>query len=119
MATVIGIFEEAYKNNKPLPVVLPGTQSRRFTHIDDTIEICFKAWKENKCRFYSISNRKSFTILEVAKMFKSKIKFLSVRKGERYASALSTLSISNKVYKFYGKISLRTYIRSFLKKHAK
>ena len=119
MSTVIGIFENQYLKKKPLTVVKPGTQSRRFTHIDDTIEICFKAWKENKCRFYSISNRKSFTILEVAKMFKSKIKFLSVRKGERYASALSTLSISNKVYKFYGKISLRTYIRSFLKKHAK
>ena len=119
MSTVIGIFENQYLKKKPLTVVKPGTQSRRFTHIDDTIEICFKAWKENKCRFYSISNRKSFTILEVAKMFKSKIKFLPVRKGERYASALSTLSISNKVYKFYGKISLLTYIGSFLKKHAK
>ena len=119
MSTVIGIFENQYLKKKPLSVVKPGTQSRRFTHIDDTIEICFKAWKENKCRFYSISNRKSFTILEVAKMFKSKIKFLPVRKGERYASALSTLSISNKVYKFYGKISLRAYIGSFLKKHAK
>ena len=46
MATVIGIFEEAYKMNKPLPVVLPGTQSRRFTHIDDTIELCLLAWKK-------------------------------------------------------------------------
>ena len=119
MSTVIGIFENQYLKKKPLTVVKPGTQSRRFTHIDDTIEICFKAWKENKCRFYSISNKKSFTILQVAKMFKSKIRFLPVRKGERYASALSTLSLSNKVYKFYGKISLRTYIRSFLKKHAK
>ena len=38
MATVIGIFEDAFKRNKPLPVVLPGSQSRRFTHIDDTIK---------------------------------------------------------------------------------
>ena len=119
MSTVIGIFENQYLKKKPLTVVKPGTQSRRFTHIDDTIEICFKAWKDNKCRFYSISNRKSFTILEVARMFKSKIKFLPVRKGERYASALSTLSLSNKVYKFYGKISLRAYIISLLKKYAK
>ena len=75
MSTVIGVFENQYLNNRPLTVVKPGTQSRRFTHIDDTIEICYKAWKENKCRFYSISNRKSFTILQVAKMFKSKIQF--------------------------------------------
>ena len=119
MSTVIGIFENQNLKNKPLTVVKPGTQSRRFTHINDTIEICFKAWKANRCRFYSISNRKSFTILEVAKMFKSKIKFLPVRKGERYASALSTLSLSNKVYKFYGNISLRQYIGSFIKKYAK
>ena len=33
MATVIGIFENQFKNNKPLTVVRPGTQTRRFTHI--------------------------------------------------------------------------------------
>ena len=119
MSTVIGIFENQYLKKKPLTVVKPGTQSRRFTHIDDTIEICFKAWKENKCQFYSISNKKSLTILQVAKMFKSKIRFLPARKGERYASALSTLSLSNKVYKFYGKIGLSKYVESFLKKYEK
>ena len=46
MATVIGIFEDFYKRKKPLPVVRPGTQSRRFTHIDDTVKICFMAWKK-------------------------------------------------------------------------
>ena len=115
MSTVIGIFENQYLNKKPLSVVKPGTQSRRFTHIDDTINICYKAWKANKCRFYSISNKESFTILDVAKMFKSKIKFLPIRKGERYASALTNLSLSNKIYRSYGKISLRTYVKSFLK----
>ena len=119
MSTVIGIFENQYLSNRPLTVVKPGSQSRRFTHIDDTIEICFKAWKENKCRFYSISNRKSYTILQVAKMFKSKINFLPSRKGERYASALTTLSLSNKIYRSYGKIMLKEYIQTFLKKYEK
>ena len=99
MATVIGIFEKHYLNNQPLPVVKPGTQTRRFTHIDDTIDICYLAWKTNKCRFYSISNKKSFSILEVAKLFKSKIKLLPPRKGERFASALTSLALSNKIYK--------------------
>ena len=49
MSTVIGIFENAFKNNKSLPVVKPGTQSRRFTHIDDTVMICYLAWKKNFC----------------------------------------------------------------------
>ena len=119
MSTVIGIFENQYQKKRPLTVVKPGTQSRRFTHIDDTIKICYKAWKENKCRFYSISNKESYTILEVAKMFKSKIRFLPSRKGERYASALTTLSLSNKIYSSYGKIMLKKYIESFLKTHKK
>ena len=111
MATVIGIFENQYKNKKPLSVVKPGNQSRRFTHIDDTVDACFYAWKKNKCRHYSISTKKSYTVLEVAKMFKTKIKFLAPRKGERYASALTNMNLSNKVYKIFGKISLKNYIK--------
>jgi UDP-glucose 4-epimerase len=116
MATVIGIFEDHYSKGKPLPVVKPGNQSRRFTHIQDTIEICFKAWKSTGYYNYSVSNKESFSILQVAKMFKSKIKFLPKRKGERFASALTTMSLSNKVYKSFGKTRLKNYIEDFLKK---
>ncbi len=118
MATVIGIFEEAYKNKKPLPVVKPGSQSRRFTHIDDTIEVCYLAWKKNLSRHYSISSKESFSIVSVAKMFKSKIKFLNKRPGERYASELTKMHLSNKVYRHYGKIKLSKYINNFLKKNS-
>ena len=119
MATVIGIFENCFIENKPLPVVKPGTQTRRFTHIDDTIRICYHAWKQNKCRFYSISNKEEYSILEVAKLFNSKIKILPPRKGERFASALTNLTLANKVFRKYGKISLRTYIKNFLKNQKK
>ena len=115
MATVIGIFEQCILDNKPLPIVKPGTQSRRFTHIHDTIEICYKAWKKNKCKYYSISNKVSYSILEVAKLFKSPFRYFPARKGERYASALSNMSLSNKVQKNFGKISLKNYIENFLK----
>tara|TARA_A100001015_G_scaffold167391_1_gene186092 strand:+ start:512 stop:1396 length:885 start_codon:yes stop_codon:yes gene_type:complete len=117
MSTVIGIFEDYYKRGKPLPVVKPGTQSRRFTHIDDTINICYLAWKKNLCKHYSIANKKTFTVLEVAKMFKTKIRLLPKRPGERYASALIEKNLSNKMYKHFGKISLKSYIQDFLKKN--
>ena len=113
MATVIGIFEDHYKKKLPLPVVRPGNQTRRFTHINDTIKTCYEAWKNNKCLHYSISNKKFYSILQVAKMFKTKIKFLPKRPGERYASALTNQSFNNKVYKRYGKTSLKEYIKSF------
>ena len=116
MATVIGIFEDHFKNNKPLPIVKPGNQSRRFTHISDTVEICYKAWKKNLCRHYSIANHKSYSILQVAKMFNAKIKYLPKRRGERYASALTNMSLSNKVYKHFGKINLDNYIKKIINK---
>ena len=115
MATVIGIFEHCYRTKKPLTVVKPGNQSRRFTHISDTIDICYLAWKNNKCRHYSISNHKSYTILEVAKMFGSKIKFLPKRSGERYASALTNINLNNRVFKYFGNISLKNYIKNIVK----
>ena len=115
MATVIGIFENCYKKNIPLPVVLPGTQTRRFTHIKDTVEVCYYAWKKNKCRHYSISNKKSTSIKNTAKLFKRKIKLLPTRKGERYASALTNMSLSNKVFKKFGSIDLEIYIKEFIK----
>ena len=114
MATVIGIFEQAFKKKKPLPVVLPGTQSRRFTHIDDTVNICFLAWKKNLSRHYSISNKKSFSILEVAKIFKSKIRFLKKRPGERYSSAMTNMNLSNKVHRYFGKKKLKDYIEKLI-----
>ena len=117
MATVIGIFENAYKNKKPLPVVRPGTQSRKFTHISDTVKVCYDAWKKNKCRHYSISSKKDYSILEVAKLFGSKINLLPARGGERYASALTNMNLSNKVFKNFGRISLKTYIEKFKNRH--
>ena len=114
MATVIGIFEYQYKKKRPLTVVRPGSQSRRFTHIDDTVDACFYAWKINRCRHYSISNKNIYSILEVAKMFKTRIKFIPARKGERFASALTNMNLSNKVYKLFGKIQLKNYIKAII-----
>jgi len=116
MATVIGIFEEQFKNKKPLTVVRPGSQSRRFTHINDTIDACYFAWKKNKNRHYSISSKESCSINEVAKMFKTKIKYLPSRPGERYASALTSLNLTNKVHKLFGKIRLLDYVNTIIKK---
>ena len=118
MATVIGIFENQFKNKKDITVVKPGTQTRRFTHVDDTILTCFEAWKKKTNSHYSIFSKKSYSIIQVAKMFKKNIKFLSGRKGERFASALTKISLNNKIKRRLGKIELKDYILS-LKKNFK
>ena len=118
MSTVIGIFEDHFKKKKFLPVVKPGSQTRRFTHITDTVEICYLAWKKNLCRHYSIANKKSYSLIDVAKMFNSKIKYLPKRKGERHASALINKNLSNKIYKYFGKINIKDYIQDFVKNNS-
>ena len=114
MATVVGIFEDCFKLGKKLPVVRPGTQQRRFTHVLDTVKACISAWRKNKCKHYSIASRQSHSILELAKMFKSKIRYLPKRKGERFASALTKMNLNNKIIRLSAKIRLGGYVKNFL-----
>jgi len=114
MATVVGIFEDHFKRKKKLPVVRPGTQTRRFTHVFDTTKSCVFAWRKNKCKHYSISSKQSYSILELAKMFKSKIRYLPKREGERFASALTEMNLNNKIIRLSAKIKLKDYVNNFL-----
>ncbi len=114
MATVVGIFEDNFKQKKKLPVVRPGTQVRRFTHVYDTVKACIFAWRKNKCKHYSIASNQSYSISELAKLFKSKIKYLPMRKGERFASALTKMNLNNKIIRLSAKIKLKDYVSNFL-----
>ena len=114
MATVVGIFEDHFKKRKKLPVVRPGTQVRRFTHVYDTIKACIFAWKKNKCKHYSIASKQSYSIIKLAGMFKTKIIYLPMRKGERFASALTKMNLNNRIIRLTAKIKLNDYIKNFL-----
>jgi UDP-glucose 4-epimerase len=114
MATVVGIFEDHFKLDKKLPVVRPGTQARRFTHVLDTVKACIFAWRKNKCKHYSVASNQSYSIIELAKLFKSKIKYLPMRKGERFASALTKMNLNNKIIRLSAKIKLKDYVSNFL-----
>ena len=115
MATVIGIFENQYVNKKPLTIVKPGNQTRKFTHILDTIDVCIDAWKKNKCKHYAISAKENYSILEIAKMFNRPVKFLPERPGERYASSLTKMYLTNQIINKIGKRSIKKYILEFKK----
>ena len=117
MATVVGIFEDHFKRGKILPVVRPGTQVRRFTHVSDTVNACIFAWRKNKCKHYSIVSKQFYSIIELAKLFKSKIRYLPIRKGERFASALTKMNLNNKIIRLPAKIKLKDYVNNFLSKN--
>jgi UDP-glucose 4-epimerase len=116
MATVVGIFEEHFKNKKPLPIVRPGSQTRRFTHIKDTVSACIIAWKKNKCRHYSVASNKAYSINQLAGMFNCNIIYLPKRQGERFSSALKRMNLTNKVIRINAEIKLKDYINNFLSK---
>ena len=114
MATVVGIFEDHFLRRKKLPVVKPGTQVRRFTHVFDTVKACIFAWKENKCKHYSIASKQSYSIMELAKLFRNKIRYLPKREGERFASALTRMNLNNRIVRLSAKIRLSDYVNNFL-----
>ena len=114
MATVVGIFEDHFKKKKKLPVVRPGTQVRRFTNVYDTVKACVFAWRKNQCKHYSIASKQSYSIIELAKLFRNRIRYLPQRAGERYASALTKMNLNNKITRLPAKIRLEDYVKKFL-----
>jgi UDP-glucose 4-epimerase len=116
MSAVIAIFCKQYLNKKPLTVVSPGTQSRRFTHVKDTVEGCYVAWKNNKNQHYSISYSKSYLIKNVAKLFSKNIQYIQKRKGERFESAIIKSIRGKKIVNLPCKIALEDYVNDFKKK---
>ena len=111
MAAVLGVFESNYRQKKPLPVVKPGSQTRKFTHVKDTVDACIYAWKKNKNKHYSISNKRSYSILELAKLFSNNIKIIPERRGERFKSSEVKKIRNYKIINLIGKTSLNNYIK--------
>ena len=114
MSTVIGIFEKQFKKKIPLTVVRPGTQKRDFTHIDDIINGCYLAFRKGRQNEYMLGTNKKYSILQIAKMFKRKIKFLPQRKGDRSGSNM----LNNNAFNYLGykaKINIKVYINNIIK----
>ena len=116
MSALIAIFEKQYINKKPLTIVKPGTQLRDFTHIDDIIEGCYKAVIKNKNKEYMLSSGKKFSILQIAKMFNTKYKYISKRPGDRKDSIVLNNN-AKKILGFKAKNTLKDYIENFIKTH--
>ena len=119
MSAVIGIFENQYINNFPLTVVSPGNQKRDFTHVYDIVDGFIKAGFYKKNQEYQLASGKLYTILQVAKMFKSNIKMIPERPGERFSSKRDSLKKSKKELNFESKFKLKNYIDNFLKMNPK
>ena len=109
-STAIGIFERQHRSGQPLTVCQPGDQKRDFTHIEDIISgICLIMEKGCKSS-YSLGTGKSYSILEIAKMFGDNIKMIPKRPGDRQDSLIDLNSMVDLGWK--AKINIKDYIRS-------
>ena len=116
MSALIGIFESQFKKKVPLTVVKPGLQRRDFTHVDDIVHGCYLAWTKGKQNEYMLCTNKTYSILEIAKMFGSKFKFLKSRPGDRFGS-LKLNNNAKKILGFTAKKHIKNYIIDFVNKN--
>lgn len=113
-ATVIGIFEEQYLNNKSLTIYGDGSQTRKFTHVDDIVDGLLRCAKDGNGNGYCLGTKEDIKILDLAKMFKDEYVFLPARKGERTNSEFK-YNKAEKELNWYPKIELKDYIQEFKK----
>ena len=107
-ATLIALFKDRIEKGKNLKVVSPGTQRRNFTYIDDIVNALVLIGEHGNGDGYGIGSDESFSVLEVAKMFKGEIEMLPERKGNRMTGEVVTEK--TKALGWKPKHDLKTYI---------
>jgi UDP-glucose 4-epimerase len=113
-ASVIGIFSEQSKNNKPLTVVGDGEQKRDFTHVSDVVNANILAATKNIDEKYfgqifNIGTGKNYSVNEIAKMFSENIIYIPERVGEA-KETLADISKAKNILGWQPKITLVDWI---------
>ncbi len=88
--TVIEIFRQKFLQHEPLPVRLPGTQERIYTHVADTVDGLVRIGDAGERDEYSIAAKESYPILEVAKLFGGEVEMLPARSTSRPSASVDT-----------------------------
>ena len=111
-ATLIALFMEKHRNNEKLTVVAPGTQQRNFTHVDDIIDGLILVGENGYGDEFGIGSAKSYTVIEIAKMFGGEIEMLPERKGNRMTAEVMTSK--TEALGWSAKRKINDYIKEYL-----
>ena len=113
-ATVVAKFLKMKKENaSKLPITKPGTQQRRFTHIDDIVNGLILVGKKGKGDNYGIGSDKSYSIIDLAKILKMPFKLTPKKSGNRLNAKLKTTKTKKLGWK--PELNLKDYIQQKLK----
>lgn len=85
--TVVETFRQNYLAGKPHQVNAPGTQTRAFTHVLDTVEGIILAGEKGAGDGYTISSEDVHSIQEVAELFGGPVELKPQTKTSRSAGA--------------------------------
>jgi UDP-glucose 4-epimerase len=115
--TVIEAFRQMYMQGAPAAITAPGTQMRNFTHVSDIVEGLVAVGEKGSGDEFGLGNEKSFSILEVARMFGIDTVMLPPRASNRTQSSLDTSK--SRALGWRTAHSLEEYIRAFVSSHPK
>ena len=121
-ATVVGIFEKQYRENKPLTVTGDGEQRRDFTHIDDIVDgivrCGFNLLGDNPIasgQAYELGRGKNYSINELSEMFgQTEVEYIPARKGE-YPFTLADYTTANQELGWTPILEIKDYISEVIK----
>ena len=88
--TVVEIFHQQHMRKEPLTVVLPGTQKRNFTHVDDIVDGLILVGEKGEGYEFGLGADESYSVLDVATMFGGPQIMLPERPGNRMSAAIDT-----------------------------
>lgn len=110
-STVIAKFIDLKKNNAAfLPITKPGTQKRNFTHVNDVVIGLEKVALKGNGDGFGIGSDKSYSLIELARLFNMKYKFINEKKGNRMSGSLKTSK--TKKLGWSCKYDLETYLKN-------
>ena len=118
-ATVIGIFENQYTNQKVLTITGDGEQRRDFTHVDDIVSgLILMSQKKWNGEVFNLGTGSNYSINELAEMYMHDTKYIPKRPGEA-KDTLADISFSKEKLGYSPKIKLNDYVGDWLKKNKK
>ena len=115
-ATVMGIFENQFRNKEPLTIVGTGEQRRDFTHVDDIVDGLVKCSEQPfRGEIFELGSGVNYSINEITDMFGKDYpkKYISMRSGE-YDVTLADYTLANKVLNWIPTKNIKTYIEKIV-----
>jgi len=106
--TIIETLKQSYLKNKICPIRRPGTQTRAFTHVYDTVAGIILAGQKAHGDDFGISAKETYSLLQVAKMFGCRTKMMPATKTSRSSKAFSSSKMKKLGWR--QKYTLKKYI---------